>query len=253
MVTRKVLLPEQKKGGRAGKFELAHGGTIFLDEIGDLPMAMQAKLLRVLQEGEIEKVGGQKNIPIDVRVIAATNQPLEQMIEDGTFRMDLYFRLNVISIEIPPLRKRGSDVILLANEFLDTFNHKYQKEKHLKESAYQALMNYKWPGNVRELRNVVESAVVLTMSDSIGAGDLPEHISGVAAVETVQQDVQTKDFSMLEDGMYFDSLKEQVEAYEKHVIAAALERCHGDRNAVIQELKVSRRTFYRKLSEYGLS
>lgn len=106
-----------KKGGRAGKFELAHGGTIFLDEIGDLPMAMQAKLLRVLQEGEIEKVGGQKSVPIDVRVIAATNQPLEQMIEDGTFRMDLYFRLNVISIEIPPLRKRGSDVILLANDF----------------------------------------------------------------------------------------------------------------------------------------
>ena len=114
-------------------------------------------------------------------------------------------------------------------------------------------MNYKWPGNVRELRNVVESAVVLTMSDSIGAGDLPEHISGVAVVETVQQDVQTKDFSMLEDGMHFDSLKEQVEAYEKHVIAAALERCHGDRNAAIQELKVSRRTFYRKLAEYGLS
>ena len=242
-----------KKGGRAGKFELAHGGTIFLDEIGDLPMAMQAKLLRVLQEGEIEKVGGQKSIPIDVRVIAATNQPLEQMIEDGTFRMDLYFRLNVISIEIPPLRKRGSDIILLANEFLDTFNRKYQKEKHLKESAYQALMNYKWPGNVRELRNVVESAVVLTISDSIGAGDLPEHISGVAARETVQQETKADKFSLLEDGMQFDSLKEQMEAYEKHVIAAALDRCHGDRNAVIQELKVSRRTFYRKLSEYDLS
>ena len=123
----------------------------------------------------------------------------------------------------------------------------------MKESAYQALMNYKWPGNVRELRNVVESAVVLTMSDSIGAGDLPEYISGVAAEENVQQDAQTKELSMLEDGMHFDSLKEQVEAYEKHVIAAALERCQGDRNAVIQELKVSRRTFYRKLAEYGLS
>ena len=119
--------------------------------------------------------------------------------------------------------------------------------------VYQALMNYKWPGNVRELRNVVESAVVLTMSDSIGAGDLPEYISGVAAEENVQQDAQTKELSMLEDGMHFDSLKEQVEAYEKHVIAAALERCQGDRNAVIQELKVSRRTFYRKLAEYGLS
>ena len=123
----------------------------------------------------------------------------------------------------------------------------------MKESAYQALMNYKWPGNVRELRNVVESAVVLTMSDSIGAGDLPEYISGVAAEENVQQDAQTKELSMLEDGMHFDSLKEQVEAYEKHVIAAALERCQGNRNAVIQELKVSRRTFYRKLAEYGLS
>ena len=123
----------------------------------------------------------------------------------------------------------------------------------MKESAYQALMNYKWPGNVRELRNVVESAVVLTMSDSIGAGDLPEYISGVAAEENVQQDAQTKELSMLEDGMHFDSLKEQVEVYEKHVIAAALERCQGNRNAVIQELKVSRRTFYRKLAEYGLS
>ena len=123
----------------------------------------------------------------------------------------------------------------------------------MKESVYQALMNYKWPGNVRELRNVVESAVVLTMSDSIGAGDLPEYISGVAAEENVQQDAQTKELSMLEDGRHFDSLKEQVEAYEKHVIAAALERCQGDRNAVIQKLKVSRRTFYRKLAEYGLS
>ena len=123
----------------------------------------------------------------------------------------------------------------------------------MKESVYQALMNYKWPGNVRELRTVVDSAVVLTMSDSIGAGDLPEYISGVAAEENVQQDAQTKELSMLEDGMHFDSLKEQVEAYEKHVIAAALERCQGDRNAVIQELKVSRRTFYRKLAEYGLS
>ena len=175
------------------------------------------------------------------------------MIEDGSFRMDLYYRLNVISIEIPPLRNRGSDVILLANEFLDMFNHKYQKEKHLKESAYQALMNYKWPGNVRELRNVLESAVVLTMSDSIGAGDLPEHISGVSAGENVDQETQTGNVFLLEDGMQYDSLKEQVEAYEKHVIAAALERCHGDRNAVIQELKVSRRTFYRKLAEYGLS
>lgn len=242
-----------KKGGRAGKFELAHGGTIFLDEIGDLPMAMQAKLLRVLQEGEIEKVGGQKNIPIDVRVIAATNQPLEQMIEDGTFRMDLYFRLNVITIEIPPLRKRGSDVILLANEFLDTFNHKYQKEKHLRESAYQALLNYNWPGNVRELRNVVESAVVLTMGDSIDVKDLPEHISGVQTNHADISSEHAKEAFSDEDMLHGGSLKEQVEAYEKHLIAATLERCNGDRNAAIKELNISRRTFYRKMSEYHLS
>ena len=114
-------------------------------------------------------------------------------------------------------------------------------------------MNYKWPGNVRELRNVVESAVVLAMSDSIGSGDLPEHISGISAEKTMQQETQRSNLLQLEDGMHFDSLKEQVEAYEKLVIATALERCNGDRNAVIQELKVSRRTFYRKLSEYGLS
>lgn len=242
-----------KKGGRAGKFELAHGGTIFLDEIGDLPMAMQAKLLRVLQEGEIEKVGGQKNIPIDVRVIAATNQPLEQMIEEGTFRMDLYYRLNVITIEIPALRKRGSDVILLANEFLNTFNHKYQKEKHLRESAYQALMNYSWPGNVRELRNVLESVVVLTMGDSIDAKDLPEHIAGVVTDHTDVSQEHTLQSFFSEDVLHNGSLKEQVEAYEKHLIAVTLERCKGDRNAAIRELKVSRRTFYRKLSEYDLS
>lgn len=243
-----------KKGGRAGKFELAHGGTIFLDEIGDLPMAMQAKLLRVLQEKEIEKVGGQRSMPIDVRVIAATNQPLEKMIEEGRFRVDLYYRLNVVAIDIPPLRERGSDIILLANEFLNVFNQKYSKEKRLKESAYRVLMDYEWPGNVRELRNVLESAVVLTVSDDIGAENLPG-LFPVHSMEIVQQKTEdiAADEPEAEKPFVSDTLKNQMASCEKEILMSALKYYKGDRNRVMKELDISRRTFYRKLAEYGLS
>lgn len=268
-----------KKGGRAGKFQLAEGGTLFLDEIGDIPLAMQAKLLRVLQEGEIERIGGQESIPVDVRVIAATNQPLEKMIEDGTFRMDLYYRLNVVTIEIPPLRERGNDMILLANEFLREFNQKYHQDKRLSKDAYMALLQYPWPGNVRELRNILESAVVLSMDDVITASDFPNVVLNMktASAELPMRNESEKRMVSAELSMrnenetrtvsvqpstgndnetecpVYGALKEEVEAFEKKVIRDTLKRFGGNRNQAMEALQVPRRTFYRKLSEYGIS
>ena len=152
--------------GRKGKFELADGGTLFLDEIGDMPLLMQSKLLRVIQQGEIEKIGRQRNVPVNVRVIAATNQPLEEMIREKRFRQDLFFRLNTITLTIPPLRERTDDIVPLTNYFLDEYNRKYQKQVRFAPDTYQQLNSYTWPGNVRELKSYVERAVILSDGSS---------------------------------------------------------------------------------------
>lgn len=240
-----------KKGGSMGKFQLAQGGTLFLDEIGDIPMAMQAKLLRVLQEGEIEKIGRQRNIPVDVRVIAATNQPLEEMMETNRFRRDLYYRLNVVSIHIPPLRERGNDVLQLTDHFLSVYNRKYHKRLRISGEVYQRFLQYRWPGNVRELENAMESIVVLCQNDVIRTEDLPEQIACVdhTAVEHKTESGVSPSVATLSKG----SLAEEIAAYERMLIANALDRCGGDRSRAIQELGISRRTFYRKLSQYGLN
>ncbi|NCB52591.1 MAG: PAS domain-containing protein [Clostridia bacterium] len=160
-------------GGKHGLFEVADHGTIFLDEIGELPPDMQVKLLRVLQEKEIMRVGGNKPIKIDVRVLAATNQDLRQMILEKSFREDLFYRLSVIVIEIPPLRERPNDIVPLAVRFLSEFNDKFNTKKKLSRSAFQLLKGYSWPGNIRELKNVLEEAVVMSESDRITPEDFP--------------------------------------------------------------------------------
>lgn len=157
---KKELLQEQKKGGHTGKFQNAHGGTLFLDEIGDMPLSMQVKLLRVLQEGYIVKIGGNKSIPINIRIIAATNKDLKEQVRKNQFREDLYYRLKVIPIYIPPLRQRKEDIKLLLEHFLKEKSLKLnKKEPKIREDLYYKIINYNWPGNVRELENYVENIV----------------------------------------------------------------------------------------------
>lgn len=235
------------KGGKMGKFQLADGGTIFLDEIGDLPYAMQAKLLRVLQEGEIEKIGRKENLPIDVRVIAATNKPLEEMVKNNQFRQDLYYRLNVISITIPPLRERSNDCILLANAFLHEYNEKYGRNISIHSDVYQSLRKYSWPGNVRQLKNVIESAVILCEGQQIRVTDLPEEIVGKKLKESAEVSAVT----ITERIDEFETLKDAVEAYESKIIRTILEENKGDIDATIKRLNISRRTLFRKSAKNG--
>lgn len=166
-----------RRGGTSGKFELANMGTIFLDEIGDMPIHLQAKLLRVLQEHVIEKVGGKESIPIDVRIIAATNKELEKKVLEGEFRQDLFYRLNVIPLNIPPLRERKEDIVILVDYLLDKCNTKLEKHiNNIDNSSLEVFMNYQWPGNVRELENTIEYAVNMCGSGIIGVTDLPKKL-----------------------------------------------------------------------------
>ncbi len=249
------------KGGKLGKFQLADGGTLFLDEIGDMPLHMQSKLLRVLQEGEIEKVGRQENVPIDVRVIAATNKPLEDMVREGTFRQDLYYRLNVITITLPPLRKRGNDVLLLADHFLQKYNEKYRRQVSMDRGVLQAFLRHSWPGNVRELKHTVESAVVLCDGDLITVKDLPAALRPASGCEVAEHDSSK---GVRQDGlpdvgsaagdtyqMRCATLKEEVEAFEQQVIASVLTQCGGNRQAAMKRLGLPKRTFYRKIAKSG--
>ncbi len=236
------------KGGKLGKFQLADGGTLFLDEIGDMPYPMQAKLLRVLQEGEIDKVGRQKNIPIDVRVIAATNKPLEEMVKKGEFREDLYYRLNVVSINIPPLRERENDILLLTDYFFEKYQEKYKRKLRIDRSVYQTFSAYNWSGNVRELQNTIESMVVLCDTDVVTAKDIPERIRGKC------EEVQTQDINELCGYTFSEgtTLKKEVENFEKNLIVSALKNSKGDRNRAMEMLGLTKRTFYRKIANYGI-
>jgi len=162
---------------RKGKFELADGGTIFLDEIGDLPLSLQPKILRVLQEKEFERVGGEKTIKVDVRIIAATSRDLERLVSQGKFREDLYYRLNVVPLFLPPLRERGEDIASLIEYFLGKFNKEHGRAITLDKSAMQVLLNYQWPGNVRELENTIERLVIMSDTDRVTAADLPVSLS----------------------------------------------------------------------------
>jgi DNA-binding NtrC family response regulator len=233
---------------RLGRFEQADGGTIFLDEIGEIDAATQVKLLRVLSERTIERVGSNTPIKIDVRVIAATNKNLRTLVEKGDFREDLFFRLNVIKIDMPPLRERGEDVILLAAAFLQEFAKENQKAvQHLSDQALRLLRHYRWPGNVRELRTVIEHGVVMCNGSEIGVEHLPQFLHIAPRVESTKSLFATKESQKGLASM--DDLN--LNALEQRVIQQALTRADGNRTEAAELLGISRRTLQRKLKEYG--
>ena len=222
---------------RQGRFELANGGTIFLDEIGDLPLHLQAKLLRVLQEREYEKVGSSRSVKVNVRILAASHRPLEALIKAGQLREDLYYRLNVVTILIPPLRERRTDLVLLIEHFLRRFAEKNGKTiRGLTPEAREILLRYDYPGNVRELENIVERAVVLTRDDVIGSGDLPL---------TVQEP------EIADGGDRETNLTVAVEALERRMIRDALAQSDGVQTRAADLLGLGERGLRYKLIKYG--
>lgn len=228
-----------KRGGKKGKFQLANGGTIFLDEIGNMPSSMQAKLLRVLQEKEIEPLGSEKSIPLDVRVVAATRQDLEAKMKDGSFREDLYYRLSVFNIHIPPLRERGGDSLELAEFFLDELNHKYKTYKTFSKAVKAYFLKYQWPGNVREVNNVVQSAYAISTENIIDINDIPARM--------LQQEKPAINLDKNKK-----SLGQMVDDYEKEVILELLKKHKGNCLEAAKEAGIHKSNFYRKLQKYGI-
>jgi Nif-specific regulatory protein len=223
---------------RRGRFELADGGTIFLDEIAELPLTLQAKMLRVLQQHTFEKVGSSEPIHVDVRIIAATNRDIEEMVEEGTFRRDLYYRLNVLPLHVPPLRERREDIPALAEHFLKQFNRETKKQlRGFSEEAMEELLSYSWPGNVRELENAVERAVVIAQHDYIQPDDL---------VLRSQQELG-------EDRYEGRNLKDSVTLFKKHFIENALRRNGWNQTATAKVLGIQRTYLSRLIKELNIS
>ena len=228
------------KASKPGRFELADGGTLFLDEIGEMPRPLQVKLLRILQDGKFERLGGTKSLNVDVRLIAATNKDLAMEVEAGNFRTDLFYRLNVITLELPPLRSRKEDIPLLVDYFLKRYNEKAEKPiQSISRQALEALETYHWPGNIRELENAIEQAVVLRQSDSIERRDLPASIHK-----------RSKDTTHLYDSKSIVvPLGIPMKEIEQKVIARVLSMTSGDKELAAKLLGISSRTIYRKLEE----
>lgn len=229
--------------GKMGKFELANGGTIFLDEIGDMPLHLQVKILHVLQNMRYERVGGNKTIIIDVRVIAATNKNLEAMIKDGSFREDLYYRLSVIPLNIPPLRERKEDIKLLMHYFLEKYNtFMNRKITGFEKNAEMAYLNYDWPGNVRELENAIEYGTNMAFGDTIGMDAVPKRL-----IKSEMEYITIEEMEL--------PLEEQIKFYEREIISRKLLKHSNKGNSkdiVAKELGMSRATLYRKLSELDI-
>ncbi len=236
------------RGGRPGKFELAHGGTIFLDEVGDMSPTMQAKVLRVLEQKEIQKIGSNRATPVDVRVLAASNRELPRMVREGHFREDLLYRLNVFPLTIPPLRERKSDIPELAQFFLARCTVSRGRPLMIDPESFEALERHDWPGNIRQLRNAVERAVILCDGDLL----LPEHFGlpererpgptapAPAPIQPIDQAVSSDD----------DGLKDRIRGLERKAYEDALSRTGGNKSQAMKHLGVSRRTFYRRLREF---
>jgi DNA-binding NtrC family response regulator len=223
------------KAARTGLFIKANGGTLFLDEVGELPLALQPKLLRALQERTVRPVGGDAELPFDARLVAATNRDLELAVEEGRFREDLYYRLNVIGLELPPLRARGNDVLLLAQRFLEHFAARSGKRVvGLSAAAAQRLVAYAWPGNVRELQNCIERAVALTAYEELTVEDLPERIRDYRAPSNASQGGDPSELVSLEE-------------MERRYIQRVLDTVGGSRTLASRILGVDRKTLYRKL------
>jgi transcriptional regulator with GAF, ATPase, and Fis domain len=231
---------------RVGRFEMADGGTIFLDEIGDLEPSLQVKLLRVLQQKSFEPVGGMKSIQVNVRVIAATNKNLEDMVAHNRFREDLYYRLNVIPAVLPSLRERKSDIPLLFSHFVEIFNRtKSRKLSGITPQAMECLMNYPWPGNIRELENLVERLAILKVQGQIEINDLPAKYRSVS-VTTALDPVR---FDIPDAGMDFNTAVDQ---FENNLILLALEKTGWNRNQAAGLLSLNRTTLVEKIKKKGL-
>jgi len=229
---------------RIGRFELANGGTVFLDEIGDMNPMLQSKLLRVLQERQFERVGGIKTIKTDIRIIAATHQNLKALVQQRKFREDLYYRLNVIPIEIPPLREKKSDIPLLAHYFLDQFNRRKKKRiRGIREDAMARLVQYEWPGNVRELENTIERVIILLDGDFVTPADLPDKFQGIPRRET------TPPADIPESGI---SLDDAVNEFERNLIMQALIKTGWVKNKAAQLLNLNRTTLIEKIRRQKL-
>jgi len=232
---------------RKGKFELADGGTLFLDEVGDMTLKTQAKVLRVLQEQRIEPVGGAASITVDVRVIAATNKRLEEEIRKGAFREDLYFRLNVIPFEVPPLRERRPDIPLLARHFITQLSSEHGKRpKELSPEALDLLASQPWPGNVRELRNIIERLVIMSPGERVEAAHLPAPLLGLSHSAEERAPLA---FQALGE---FPSLAAAREDFEKRYIWKRHQECGGNMSRTAEALQVERSNLYRKMKAYGL-
>ena len=229
------------RAARTGLFVQANGGTLFLDEIGELPLALQPKLLRALQERTVRPIGGNDEVPFDVRVVAATNRDLESAVEEKRFREDLYFRINVIHVEMPPLRARGGDVLLLAQHFLVHYAAKARKAvTGLSSEAAERLLAYAWPGNVRELQNCVERAVALTRYEEITVDDLPEKVRAYRSSHVL---IAADDPSELVP----------LEEVERRYILRVLEAVGGNKTLAARVLGLERKTLYRKLVQWGMA
>jgi DNA-binding NtrC family response regulator len=222
---------------REGKFEQANGGTLFLDEISELRVDLQAKILRALQEREVDRVGGSKPIPVDVRIIAATNREIEQSVKEGTFREDLYYRLSVITLNMPPLRERRDDIPLLVNYFLSKFNR--EREVSMDADALTVLVSYGWPGNVRELENVIERASVLRRGDVITKTELPDKLT------REKRGVEDVILNLPDEGISLEDL-------EKSLIVKALDKYKGNQTRAAEYLHITRPTLIYRMEKYGL-
>jgi DNA-binding NtrC family response regulator len=231
---------------RKGRFELADKGTIFLDEIGDISQAMQAKLLRVLQEKRFERVGGHESIDVDIRVVAATNKSLEKEVKEGKFREDLFYRLNVIKIDVPPLRDRPEDIPLLITHFLNKYARTGEPAKKVSPEAMDRLLGYRWPGNIRQLENAIERAAVTTVGDTINAENLPTQVVGSSAEDSPRFEIDLKHPLPF----YLQQATEQI---ERQYIAKALEKSRGNVGECAKLCGLSRRSISGKISEYGIS
>lgn len=223
---------------KEGLFQIANGGTVFLDEIGELPVDLQAKLLRAIQEHEIRPVGSTKRIPIDVRILAATNRDLETEVAEGNFRRDLYFRLNVLTLRIPPLRERKQDIPILVEHFLERLSRSNNSKKSLSEEALKALLNYDWPGNVRELENCLERTWALCSGQTLNFLDLPTYIKNTHELKVTGAETTGPKIIPLAD-------------MEKKAILEAIEQLRGDKLLAAKMLGIGKTTLYRKLKEYA--
>ncbi|HEY5933567.1 MAG TPA: sigma-54 dependent transcriptional regulator [Kofleriaceae bacterium] len=248
---------------KPGRFELADGGTLFLDEIGEIPVEMQVKLLRAIQESEFERVGGLKTIKVDVRLITATNRDLEQEIQRGGFREDLYYRLNVVPLQVPPLRKRTGDIPLLVTHIIKKFNERLKKTiTGIADDALAALESHNWPGNIRELENVIERTILFCKHERIERGDLqlasaadsssPSMRPMTGAPHVIEDDLDDVDSAGASSGSLKDIVRAETSRVERELIVKALEETGGNVTQAARLLKISRKSLQMKMKELGL-